>query len=140
MHKRSAASTMRFPEHASRASDRGQRRAHYAVIRWRLARDNQRRERPVRDVRTFPVRARADAAYRAWLDAQPTLYVVLCDDSGVLVAEGEPSIVEWWVAERRGVNAAADPYSAAGYMRREQADDRAMWTDDRHGMPDDVIP
>lgn len=136
MHKRSAASTMRHPEHASRLSDRGQRNARYAVIRWRLARDNQGRERPTRDVRTFPSQTGALLQRDAWEDALQTIFIAVIDRTGAKVyAEGEPSIVDSWRDERRGVNRGADPFTASAYMTRERRDGRA-WVDARHGLPD----
>ncbi len=102
-----------------RAADEGVKPAPWAIVAFRVGRDNMGRERVYRRIWTFRDKNKAAQAYSAPALLGTYGHVVLCEGSCVLADGGDRVLVARWTATRKGVNAGCDPYTAAGHIYRE---------------------
>ena len=88
----------------------------WAVVAFREGRDNQRRPRVYRRVWTFQNKAQALRHLAGMCTTYPCAALL---HKGAPVHDVSHELLDRWMAERKGVNADADPWRASQYARRE---------------------
>ena len=82
-----------------------------AVVFFRVRKDNQRRERVFRFVKSFADQASAASFFRS-VSAE---YKALLHREEMVRDEGEIALLETWRSMRRGLNEGVDPLLGSGY-------------------------
>ena len=105
-----------------RTSDEGIKPAPWAIVAFRVGKDNVGRERVYRRIWSFRDKNKAASAFyrpARGVDLGRYDHAALLEHGRPIAECGDPSMVARWCATRRGANKAANPYSASTYMHRE---------------------